>query len=254
MMSKKLDRLQNNNPLQRPGGQIDNRQLNKMFDGIIPQIEGSALGQTLQISRYENGAVDELRFGKVEMNRIGLVFTSRYTLDDWCDAGHLLDTLQSALNWWLGDWLAACDPAWRDDGLRFISQQTGFNYESLRQYERVCKAVPHNHRHPALSYSHHLQVSHIDDAVRAEHLQHAAIEGLSVRQFKDYLAKLTERSESPFKRALVDFQFGDRRKEMRSIERKLDAAIGGDRKAWQEVRGWIDATRLWLDEIDSALG
>lgn len=248
-MSKNSERLRGANALNR--NVINHEGIDNIYSDVMSDIE--ALGQSLQLARGTNGVVTDFRFGNVEMNRTGLTFTSQYTFDDWCDIGQVLDTVNSSLNWWLGDWLNACIPAWRDDAMRFISQYTGFNYDTLCQYERVCRAIPHEVRRPALSYSHHLQVSNLEDEVRNAHLQHADMHGMSVREFKRYLASLSERSESPFKQVIIDLGFGERQKEMRAMSRKVDNAIGGNRKDIHEVKGWIVSMRTWLDEIDKAL-
>lgn len=99
-------------------------------------------------------------------------------------------SLSKSCNWLLGDTLLLGERTW---GNRYVDSKyeeaekaTGMSRSTLRDIVMVCRAYPHETRHPELSFSHHREAAALgeDFTSRDNILTQAAKEKQSVRDFR----------------------------------------------------------------------
>ncbi len=91
------------------------------------------------------------------LSPIGLQVDGNPTFDQWEAAGQFLQRIESGSTWWVGD-LANLADQWGDEYVQLLD---GLNieYEALRKYAAVSKAVDFGIRIPNLTWTHHRIVS-----------------------------------------------------------------------------------------------
>lgn len=109
--------------------------------------------------------VSQLKFSGFECQDAGLVVNDKITKDQWIAAGEALGQVDAKLNWYIGDWLAACKgEAWGYGDLENVCQQFGLNYSTARHAVAICETFESGRRRPHLSFKHHQEVQGRDDA------------------------------------------------------------------------------------------
>ncbi len=84
----------------------------------------------------------------------------------WNEAGEILVKVDQARQWWLGDWWNACQ--WGDG--KAACERIGVNYENSTMCGKVSRAFEIGRRRPNLSFSHHKEVTFIDDPTMQDKL------------------------------------------------------------------------------------
>ncbi len=119
---------------------------------------------------------------RYEANR--LVIPPDVSYDEWETLGRFLRVLESAVRWWLGDWLAFGEHKY---GQRYSQalDESDLTYSSLANSKYVSSKVPPEQRNGNLSWSHHAEVASLDHEEQRRLLEEAAREKLSVRQLRE---------------------------------------------------------------------
>ena len=84
------------------------------------------------------------------------------TLDEWSAIGRQISRLSSASAWWLGDWLLYGQSNYQERYQAAV-QHSGLDYQTLRNYAWVARAVAMSRRRDRLSFQHHAEVASLPD-------------------------------------------------------------------------------------------
>lgn len=101
-------------------------------------------------------------------------------LDDWIEQGRKLGVVGRASAWWIGDWLRYGNSQFGERYPR-ASRITGYDVQTLMNMVYVASAIPPAERREKLSWSHHAELAALTSEERAQWLDHAEANRLSVR-------------------------------------------------------------------------
>jgi hypothetical protein len=118
--------------------------------------------------------------------RVGLSLPPDLALDDWQQIGHQIFAISDASAWWLGDWLVYGQNRYPERYRRAL-QETGLDYQTLRNYAWVARKFEPSSRHEDLSIQHHVEVAALSPAERTAWLSRAARFGWSRNRLREHL-------------------------------------------------------------------
>ena len=120
--------------------------------------------------------------------------TRRLSFDDWMNIGRHLSALNTSSAWCLGDWLAYGMERFAGR-YREAIEQTGLDYQTLRNYVWVAKQFPLSRRQDKLSFGHHAEVAALSDPERSYWLRRAEELKWSVKHLRhEVRASVKERN------------------------------------------------------------
>lgn len=149
-------------------------------DGEIAQIIDIKTGE---IIRRERGALISPHF---EFCRRGMIVHGKPGFEEWAEVGETLKTIESGVQFWIGDWCNYGEAAYGQKYSQFLEVK---EYQTLRNYAWVAKEIKMSRRRDILSFSHHLEVANLEPDEQNEWLDQAERENLSVRQLRREIKK-----------------------------------------------------------------
>ncbi|MET7620115.1 LmbU family transcriptional regulator [Streptomyces sp. NPDC005408] len=96
--------------------------------------------------------------GVARTRRTALSLMPHATFADWTRVGRQLFLITDSSSWWLADWLIFGQDAYPDRYRRAV-EQTGLDYQTLRNYAWVARRFPAERRRAKLSLQHHAEVA-----------------------------------------------------------------------------------------------
>jgi hypothetical protein len=96
--------------------------------------------------------------GRAIIARNYLALPPDLRIDEWKRVGSELCSLSEASTWWLGDWLVYGQSRYPERYRRAI-EETGLDYQTLRNYAWVARKFELPTRHELLSLQHHSEVA-----------------------------------------------------------------------------------------------
>lgn len=138
-------------------------------------------GQTT--SALVPAADGSIRVGSSLLTHTGISFPADLSEDEWQRVGKALFGINSAMQWWLGDWLNAYRPGW---GAMYdeAAELTGLTKDTLSNVASVCAKVQLPFRNGNLSFTHHTAVSSLTPEQQIEYLAAAERDKLSVSKLR----------------------------------------------------------------------
>jgi hypothetical protein len=118
--------------------------------------------------------------------RIGLTLPTDLGLEDWKRIGRQIFAITDASAWWLGDWLVYGQNRYPERYQRAV-EETGLDYQTLRNYAWVARKFEPSARHEGLSIQHHVEVAALPPAEREEWLSRAHRLGWSRNRLRQHL-------------------------------------------------------------------
>ena len=104
--------------------------------------------------------------------------------EDWEDKGKTYGGMGKSLLWWVGDWALIGKESYPEKFDQAVSD-AGYEYGTVEDAMRVCRAFPVVDRHYGLSYYHHREVASMPTATeRREWLGRALAGGWSIAQLR----------------------------------------------------------------------
>lgn len=97
----------------------------------------------------------------VVLKNTGLLFACRPSLHSWKVIGEQLFTVADSSTWWIADWLAFGESAFKDRYLQAV-KETHLNYQTLRNYTWVARRFELPRRRDSLTFGHHAEVAALD--------------------------------------------------------------------------------------------
>jgi hypothetical protein len=132
----------------------------------------------------------------VILPRTGLQFSGRVPFDVWLDIGRQLSAVVASSAWCLGDWLAYGQHAY-GNRYRDAVEQTGLDYQTLRNYAWVARRFELSRRRDTLSFRHHAEVASLPAPEQDFWLRKAEQFAWSASQLRrEVRTSLHERSQS----------------------------------------------------------
>ncbi|RKT54708.1 hypothetical protein C8E97_3356 [Saccharothrix australiensis] len=104
--------------------------------------------------------------------RTSLALPARIPLEDWRGIGQHISAIAESSAWWLGDWLIYGQEEYPDRYRRAI-EETGLDYQTLRNYAWVARRFPPARRRAALSFQHHAELASLTAGEQDEWLDRA---------------------------------------------------------------------------------
>jgi hypothetical protein len=190
-----------------------------------------------ELAQAKNGSI-----GMPTVTRSGMKITRRLSFDDWVHIGKRLSALNTSSAWCLGDWLAYGMEEFAGRYQEAI-EQTGLDYQTLRNYVWVAKQFPLSRRQDKLSFGHHAEVAALSDPERSYWLRKAEELKWSVKKLRhEVRASVKERTTTKPTMTTEDndYSIGTLRIEIRiripsdqiEIYRKAAALLGIDIEEW----------------------
>jgi hypothetical protein len=104
--------------------------------------------------------------------RTGLDLPADLPLEDWQRIGRQIFVISDASAWWLGDWLVYGQNRYPERYQKALDE-TGLNYQTLRNYAWVARKFEPQVRHEGLSIQHHAEVAALPREQRERWLDRA---------------------------------------------------------------------------------
>jgi len=112
--------------------------------------------------------------------------------DEWITLGRVLRTVDTALQWWVGDWLNYGITRKYGETYDTVSEILGMTTKTLQNWAYVSKHVETSLRREVLSFGHHALVAGMNADEQAHWLDHAEQNNLSVAQMRQAIKGDTE--------------------------------------------------------------
>jgi hypothetical protein len=178
--------------------------------------------------------------------RTALFFRPELSYDEWQELGDQLLSVANSSAWWVGDWLLFGQRVYADRYERAL-QQTGFDYQTLRNYAWVASRLDPERRQAALSFSHHAEVAAFDPHDQDAWLRRALVSGWSRNRLRAEIR--AERSGEPPARSAIRLEVPEQR---RALWEAAARAAGCDLDEWIETNLDLAAASA-LAEHDAAV-
>lgn len=125
----------------------------------------------------------ELTVSSFRLHKNGLTPVGKPTFDEWQQCGAFIQEAEKSVQFWIGDWLNFGEKTWGNKYVEAI-QKTGLDYQTLRDYKWVAKAVPLSLRKDKLSFHHHKQVADLPTEKQTALLTQAVTESWPLLKLK----------------------------------------------------------------------
>jgi hypothetical protein len=140
------------------------------------------------------GPLAELELAPIAVPRTGLQLPHNLPFETWARVGKQLSTVARSLTWCLGDWLVYGETTYRSR-YRDAVEQTGLDYQTLRNYAWVAKRFAMPRRRDMLSFGHHVEVAALPEPEQDFWLRKAEEFGWTRNRMRaEVRASLRERS------------------------------------------------------------
>ena len=129
-----------------------------------------------------------------EVSRVGLQLPNNLSFDHWQAIGQQLKLAESAVMWWVGDWLNFGERKYGEK-YKEAEKATGYAYDTLKQAKRVSSAIELCSRIHNLSWRHHQEVAAFEPNDQDTLLSEAEAEGWSIRDLRRAARRLKAERE-----------------------------------------------------------
>jgi hypothetical protein len=159
----------------------------------------SAVGLVVGVDRPAPAAGPQLRteLARMLVPGMGLALPRRLGFQMWLRIGWQLAAITSCSAWCLGDWLVYGQASYTGR-YRDAIEQTGLDYQTLRNYAWVARRFPLSRRRDSVSFGHHAEVAALPESEQDFWLRKAAELGWSRNHLRrEVRASLKQRTPSP---------------------------------------------------------
>jgi hypothetical protein len=180
--------------------------------------------------------------------RTALFIRAQLPYEEWRQVGDQLLKVADSSAWWVGDWLLYGQREFADRYERAIAQ-TGFDYQTLRNYAWVASRFAPSRRRDTLSFSHHAELASLEPDDQDDWLRRAELHSWSRNKLRAALRQSGEGarrfvSEPPIKL--------DVPRKRRELWQAAAEATGRDLDEWIEA-SLDEAASIVLGARDSAV-
>ncbi|MCP2339278.1 LmbU family transcriptional regulator [Actinomadura rupiterrae] len=128
---------------------------------------------------------------RIQARRVELRMPADLNFESWLHIGRNLKLITNSSVWWLGDWLVYGEKRF-PDRYRLVIQETGLDYQTLRNYAWVARRFPPSRRRDALSLQHHAEIAALPEAEQERWMDRAEKEKWSTRRLRKELRQARE--------------------------------------------------------------
>lgn len=117
---------------------------------------------------------------KARLTPVSWEASGRLDLADWVAVGRRLGSMGRGIGWWIGDWINYGNAAY---GERYVpaSRVTGYDVQTLANMAYVASRFETSRRREVLSWSHHAELSALEEDEQEAWLDRVERDRLSVR-------------------------------------------------------------------------
>jgi hypothetical protein len=208
----------------------------------------------------ENGLTTYKRFTLMPTH---LVIPEDVTQEEADDLGHALVRVESATQFWMGDWAnlyiqGAQDDFERGQIYQELAERFGIERKTLQNYASVGRQLDPSRRREGLSYSHHAEVANLPLNLkhRADALLEIAVtERLSVRALRDLIGQELHALDQPTTVTQDSWLFAKDRVPRigNQFQTMWSKARNGDKSAKKQLREMIHSYQKWLEDVDKSI-
>jgi hypothetical protein len=182
---------------------------------------------SVRTSADAGGVARRLKGRRITTTRTELFLPPRLPLDTWREIGEELSVLWDASTWWQGDWLLYGQDRY-PDRYQCALENSGLDYQTLRNYAWVARKFPPFRRRPSLSMQHHAEVASLSEEEQDHWLDRAETGRWSRNKLRTYLreGQVGERG-APDGKLVIKTDPGRRQRWVRAAERR-----GQDLTSW----------------------
>lgn len=174
------------------------------------------------------------------LTRVGLVTESIATIEEWQALGGLLRQLEGSIQWLIGDWMAYGERQWGKT-YEQVEQETGYAYQTLRDYAYVSKAIDLSIRIDKLSHAHHRLVAALPREQQLHWLEQAAANGWSVAAMKKHMAEEPDSEEEVVYSPLAA---KEHKRRFLAVYNAIRAGRTPSREDVEWIRTWVNAIEI----------
>lgn len=152
------------------------------------------------MSRRDDLSVDvvQVTLFNFQLTRTGLRPASTKkppSFGDWQKLGDYLRWMEGSISWLIGDWLTYGEATFSEKASQAVDA-TGWQLDTIKQIEWVCRKVPPAIRDPDLKFSHHRAVADLPVVAQQVFLKKAKREQLTVAQLQRAVQRVKKPAES----------------------------------------------------------
>jgi len=129
---------------------------------------------------------DTLQLGAFTLAKTGLVVAGTPTIDEWQDCGRVLQRIEGAVQFWIGDWVNYGAHAYHEK-YDAVVDDLGLDRQTVKNYAYVAQNVPSSLRRDDVLFSVHKELAPLPLKQQARILLIAAAEHLTVRDVKELI-------------------------------------------------------------------
>jgi hypothetical protein len=123
----------------------------------------------------------------VEITATGLKINGRLSYEEWFELGKNLQGIHRSVLFWLGDWLSWGEAKWGEKYAQAV-ERTGYAAQTLANAQWVAKKIEFSRRIRELSWSHHQEISYLDDKAEQDRFMREAVESrLTVSELRQQI-------------------------------------------------------------------
>ncbi|MEJ3746438.1 LmbU family transcriptional regulator [Actinomycetes bacterium KLBMP 9797] len=134
--------------------------------------------------------------------RTGLYLPLNLTVEAWQHIGRKIFIVSDSSAWWWGDWLIFGEEHFPDRYRRAVNE-TGLDYQTLRNYAWIARRFPMSRRRDKLSFQHHVVVAALPEAEQDLLLADAEKHGWSRNELRRRLRQRRSSPDAPSEGELV---------------------------------------------------
>ncbi len=117
---------------------------------------------------------------------LGITIPKGTEYPDWEDVGYVLQGLESATSWNVGDWAVYANGEWKTP-YEEIAIRFGYTEETLMTYAWVCRAIDTSIRNRGASFAHHRLVVKMKPEMQSAWLNYAAATTIKLAEMRKHI-------------------------------------------------------------------
>jgi hypothetical protein len=171
---------------------------------------------------------------RVQTTRTSLSLPPALPLKAWQKVGADLHVIADASGWWQGDWLVYGQDRF-PDRYQCALQETGLDYQTLRNYAWVARTFPPARRRSGLSFQHHAEVASLTAAEQEQWLSQA---------------EECDWSRNTLRQRLQAQRAGGHSPESREVTLSVTLSTAQQRRKWQQAAECAGSSlSAWISKV-----
>jgi len=124
----------------------------------------------------------------IQATPVELPIRKGISFKEWCEAGHILNQMDKACHWWIGDWVLFGGNNYGDKYKAYINESS-FTYDTVQHDKMLAEKFKLRRRRRNLSWAHHMDVIGLPEKEQDKFLDLAEKHNWTRSQFRGALKK-----------------------------------------------------------------